>query len=118
MVKTTKTTKTEKVTKSEFKLSKEPYDAAIPKGFNFDTFKALKKKNFKDEALYYEHRAFEMKFKAEKFEAQAEEIRKLGSPSERRKKKQIIKLQSKMDELKEQLSAQGIDVEALLAEKK
>lgn len=118
MVKVTKTEKPKEqkiVARKPFKVTGE-YEEAVPEGFDFGTYKPLKKKNFKQDYLWYLHKAAEMKFKAERYEKEAEEIKKLGSPAERAKKKQIIRLQSKMAELKEQLSAQGIDVEALLAE--
>ena len=109
--------KTSKVAKARvaFKISATPYDVALPEGFDFKVHKILKKKNFTTEALYYEHRVLEMEFKAEKFAALAEECRTMGSAADRRKKKQIVKLNSKMNELKAQLIAQGIDVEALIA---
>ena len=109
--------KTVKVSKGRtgFKVSETPYDVTMPDGFNFKDYKPLKKKNFKDEALYFEHRAEEMAYKMTAFKAQAEEARTTGSAADRRKKKQIVKLNAKMNELKEQLVAQGIDVEALIA---
>ena len=93
-------------------------EVAMPDGFSFAKHTALKKGDFKDEAIYCEHRAEQMNFKAKVWNEKAKEIRELGSPSERKKKKQVIKLSQKMDELKKQLAAQGIDVEALLAAEK
>jgi len=109
--------KTSKVSKGRtgFKVSNELYDTCLPVGFNFKEFKPLKKRNFATEALYFEHRAEEMAYKMRAFTAQAEESRTMGSAADRRKKKQIVKLSEKMKELKAQLSAQGIDVEALIA---
>ena len=109
--------KTSKVAKARvaFKISETPYDVTVPEGFDFKVHKVLKKKNFATEALYYEHRVEEMNFKAAKFAALAEESRTMGSAADRRKKKQIVRLNSKMNELKAQLIAQGIDVEALIA---
>ena len=107
--------KSEKKTKAGFKVSDKPYDTAVPTDFNFENFKPLKKKNFVSDHLYFMHRANEMSFKRTAFLVKAEEAKKLGSSSEQRKKKQIVKLQSKMDELKQQLEAQGVDVKALLA---
>lgn len=104
-----------KQARKPFKVTGE-YEDAVPEGFDFGAYKPLKKKNFKQEYLWYLHKAAEMEFKATKYKTEAEEIKKLGSPAERMKKKQIIRLQSKMDELKKQLTEQGIDVEALLAE--
>jgi len=109
--------KTVKVNKKRegFKIAKEPYDVTMPEGFNFKDYKPLKKRNFTTEALYYDHRAEEMAYKMAGFRAQAEECRTMGSAADRRKKKQIVRLNSKMNELKAQLIAQGIDVEALIA---
>lgn len=100
--------------KTGFKISKNSYDVVIPDGFNFKDYKPLKKKNFKTDELYYRHRVKEMEFKMEAFVVKADEAKKLGSSSDRRKKKQIIKLQAKIIELKRLLTDQGIDVEALL----
>ncbi len=98
----------------DFKISKDPYDVAVPDDFNFKDYKTLKKKNFKDDELYYRHRAEEMEFKREAFVVKADEAKRLGSSSDRRKKKQIVKLQVKVTELKQLLTDRGIDVEALL----
>lgn len=103
-----------KATKTAFKISEKAYDVAVPKGFDFKIFKSLKKKNFTTEPLYFEHRAAEMVYRQEDFLAKAEESRKYGSTADRRKKKQYIKLQAKMIELKAQLTEQGVDVVALL----
>lgn len=101
-------------TKTGFKISKDPYDVAVPNGFNFKDYKSLKKKNFKTDELYYRHRAEEMEFKREAFVVKADEAKKLGSSSDQRKKKQIVKLQAKIVELKQLLTDQGIDVKTLL----
>jgi len=93
-----------------------PFKEAVPEGFNFKVNKTLKKRDFTADHLFYEHRAAEMNFKATLFTAQAEEAKKIGSSADRNRLKRVIKLQEKMDELKEQLTAQGIDVTKLLAE--
>jgi hypothetical protein len=104
-----------KVTKrTGFKIAAEPYDVAVPPGFNFLNYKPLKKKNFATEALYYEHRVAEMDFKSDSFAAQAEEARKFGDSKQRNKAKKIVKLNEKMAELRKQLTAQGINVDELL----
>lgn len=105
-------TKTAK--KTGFKVSEKPYGVAVPEAFSFKDHKPLRKKNFENEALFYEHKAAEMDYKRGDFLGKAEEARKLGSPKERAKKRQIIKLQEKMSELRKQLEGQGIDVDALL----
>ncbi len=91
------------------------YEVAMPDGFDFAKHYPVQKRNFANEALYYDHRAAEMQFKKEQFEAHAEICRTQGSAADRRKAKQIVKLQSKVDELRAILEAQGINVEELLA---
>jgi len=93
-----------------------PFDSVMPPEFDFKTHKTLKKKDFTADHLYFSHRAAEARFKAEQFDAQAEEAKKLGSAKDRGKAKRLIKLTEKMAELKEQLAGQGIDVEKLLAD--
>lgn len=86
--------------KTGFVISKELYVVAVPDGFNFKDYKALKKKNFKTDELYYNHRAKEMEFKHDAFVVMADEAKTLGSSSDRRKKKRIVKLQIIVTELK------------------
>lgn len=87
---------------------------AVPDDFAFDTMKPLKKKSFATDAAYFEYRAKEMDHKADKFRAQAEESKKAGTGAERNKAKKLVKLQSKIAELRAQLEAQGVDVEELI----
>lgn len=110
-----KTVEIKKTKREAFKISKEPYDVAMPEGFTFVDFKLLKRANFTTEALYFEHRAEEYRYKTNMFDARAVESRTMGSSADRRKKKQIVRLNEKMNELKAQLTEQGIDVEALIA---
>lgn len=91
------------------------YDVAVPEGFDFDKFRPLKKRDFTSEHLFYEHKAAQMDHKAAAFRAQGEEAKKLGSTKERAKAKRLIKMTEKMAELRKQLEAQGIDVDAVLA---
>lgn len=110
---------TVKTTVSTFdpKSKDAKYDVAVPEGFSFDEHKALKKKNFEPDALYYEHRAVQLELKAKKFREKADEAKKYGSRKTQAMAKKTLKLQEKMDELKAQLAAQGIDVESLLKAK-
>lgn len=87
---------------------------ALPEDFDFATMKGLKKKDFATDAAYYEYRAKELEARAAKFRTQAEEAKKMGTGTERKNAKRLVKLQEKMAELKAQLSAQGVDVESLL----
>jgi len=92
-----------------------PFKVAMPEGFNFKVNKVLKKRDFTADHLFFEHRVAEMEYKAEIFKVQAEEAKKIGSSADRNRLKRVMKLQEKMDELKAQLTEQGIDVGALLA---
>ena len=115
-------TKTKKGKKAVFELvgSKDekvyPFTAAVPEGFDFKTNRSLKKKDFKEDYLYFEHRAEECDFRSVAYREEAAEVKKLGSAKDRGKAKRLVKLQDKMVELKEQLSKQGVDVEKLLAD--
>jgi len=93
-----------------------PFKEAMPEGFNFKVNRGLRKRDFTADHLFFEYRALEMDAKAIIFRAQAEEAKKIGSSADRNRLKRVIKLQEKMNELKEQLSAQGIDVDKLLAD--
>lgn len=86
----------------------------LPGDFDFATMKGLKKKDFATDAAYYEYRAKELEARAAKFRTQAEEAKKMGTSAERKNAKRLVKLREKMDELKAQLAAQGVDVESLL----
>jgi len=92
-----------------------PFKDAVPEGFDFKLHRALKKRDFSADYLFYEFRAAEMDYKGSLFRDQAEEAKKLGSAADRGRAKRLIKLQEKMSELKEQLTAQGINVDELLA---
>ena len=109
-----KTTTVSKKKKTNFKIREKAYDVKVPVNFNFDDYKPLKKKNFTTEALYFEHRRAAALHQAEVFGKKAEESRTLGSTKERRQKKQVVKMQEKMSELRKQLEDQGIDVKKLL----
>ncbi len=93
-----------------------PFTEALPEGFDFKICKSLKKKDFKEDHLYFEHRAAEFDAKAVAYREEAAEVKKLGSAKDRGKAKRLVKMQEKMSELKEQLTKQGIDVEKLLAD--
>lgn len=113
-----KDVKPEKVKKGkvEFKPGTDvKYGVPVPEGFDFSTYKPLKKKNFETEALYFRHRATEMEEKSLSFIAKAQESEKYGSTADRKKAKQLVKLTQKIKELKAKLTDEGINVEELLA---
>jgi hypothetical protein len=91
-----------------------PFKVPVPENFDFDTFKALKKRDFASDEMFYRYRAAEMEHKAAGFITKAEEAKKMGSAADRGKAKRLIKLQEKMAELKKQLTEQGVNVDELL----
>ena len=92
-----------------------PFTEVIPKGYDIKVHALLKKRDYASDHLFYEFRAIEMENKAVAFRVLAEEAKKLGSAKDRGRAKRFVKLTEKMDELKQQLLAQGVDVAALLA---
>lgn len=95
-----------------------PFKEATPEGYEFGKFKPLKKRDFVEDWLYYEHRAQEMEAKAKAFHEQADESKKLGSGKQRAKAKRLVKLRTQIAELTQALKDQGIDVEQLLADQR
>lgn len=91
-----------------------PFTEVEPEGFDFKVHKSLKKRDFAADHLFYLYRATELDNKAAAFRKQAEDAEKLGSVKDRGRMKRLVKLQDKVAELKQQLEAQGVDVEELL----
>lgn len=101
-------------TKFNAKDSDAKYDVAMPDGFDFNHNKPLRRKNFTHDALFFEHKAAEMNFKATRFRGQAAEAKALGSRADRAKAKKLQRLNGKMAELVAELRAQGVDTDVLL----
>lgn len=81
----------------------------VPEDFNFDTMKGLRKSDFSSKSAFYQYRAAECRFRAEKFDAMSVDTAKKGGKDGRR----LAKMIAQIAKLRETLSAQGIDVEAL-----
>jgi hypothetical protein len=88
----------------------------IPEDFDFRLHKVIKRKQFKDEANWFELKALEMEGKAKAYRKQAEDFKKLGSVKDRNKAKRLVQMRNRMAELMAELKAGGTDVEALLAD--
>ena len=110
-----KTRKAREPKYAAFSLKAAPFDVAMPEGFTFDEHKPLKRKDFQHDRFYFAHKAEAYDFLADKMRAAAENAAKYGSRKERTKAKRLERLQAKMNELRAELEADGIDVEALLA---
>ena len=89
--------------------------ASTPPDFDFKGMKPLKKKDFVGEGEFLEYKAAECEAKAADFREKAKEAKLTGNKADKSKAKRLKKIMSKAAELREQLKAQGVDVDALLA---
>jgi hypothetical protein len=76
--------------------------------------KPLMRGDFKDEAVFLEHRAAQFDAQAKKLREEAEQVRKFG-PGGKGKVQKLQKVQGELDALIAHLKAQGMDVDAVLA---
>jgi len=101
--------------RAEYPVAKDAALEATPDDFNFKKFPLLKREVFKDDGFWYLHRAEGGEFKAAELRAKAEEFLKFGNVKDRLKASKLRKMQDKMEELKAELEAAGVDVEDLLS---
>lgn len=87
-----------------------------PPDFDFDKHASLKKRDFATDWQFFTHKTKDLQFRADAWKAKAEEAKKLGSGKEKAKAKKLLKIQAQMKELRAQLEAQNVDVDAILAE--
>jgi hypothetical protein len=85
-----------------------------PTDWSISKHKPLAKKNFADEAVYYDGKAAMYEKMAANARREAETSRKLGGLADRGKAKKLIKMQEKFLELRKQMEADNIDVDAIL----
>jgi hypothetical protein len=105
------------------KVKRERVQYPIPEGgleiyptdYDSKKFKPLKKKDFKDEALYIEARATHLETQAKNLREEAANMRKMGGVKDKGKAKRLLAMQKRMAELKASLAGEGVDVDALLA---
>jgi len=88
----------------------------VPPDFDPSKHKGLKKKDFAEEATYFEYRAQMAEMAAKAFRVKAEESKAMGSSKDRAAGKRLKKMMVKAKELRAQLVAQGVDVDAFLGE--
>ena len=82
-----------------------PFKVAVPEGFDFKIHANLKKKDYVGDHLYFEMRAVGAELAAVAFRELAAEAEKMGSTKDRAKAKKLVKMTSKLSELKQQLIA-------------
>lgn len=85
----------------------------VPEDFDPKKHKPLKRKDFKDEAVFLEIRADQMEAAAKRLREEAKAVR-AGGGKDKGKAKKLIAMQKRMAELQAQLTADGVDVEALM----
>ena len=86
----------------------------VPETYDEKVHRPLRKENFEGDDWYYIHKAEQLEAQAQWNRKQAEDYRKLGGVQDRAKAKRLLDMQSRMAELKAQLAADGVDVEALM----
>lgn len=107
---------------------KKPADGfkeAMPKDFDFKLHKPLKKADFGSTALFMQHkasfidyRADGMKELANKMRAKAERFAALGDDKTAKKVKKAERIQKQLAELSKELEGSGIDINKILEEAK
>lgn len=93
---------------------KEPL-TEVPMDFDFSKYRPLKKRDFAEEHMFYEHKAMELEAKAKLYREDAAESKALGSTADRAAARKLVAMTAKLDELRKGLADAGIDVDALLA---
>ena len=96
--------------------TKEPARLVLkdwPEDFDPKKHKPLLKRDFETEAPWLINRAEKLEAQAKAYRDEAEMVKKLGSKQDRAKAKKLIQMRDRMAELRAQLEAEGIDVDAL-----
>lgn len=89
--------------------------SSTPDGFDFTKNRPLKKKDFTKPSAFMDYAADALEAKAKLFRAKAEDMRKTGDGKGGGKANRLLKMMEKAQKLREELRAQGIDVDALLS---
>lgn len=87
----------------------------IPKDYDRTKHLPLRRRDFEDEAKWFDMRANEFDVKAFAHRKMAEEFRTLGSAKDRAKARRLVSMQKQMADLRKTLEDEGVDVDALLA---
>lgn len=87
----------------------------VPKDWDPQKHKGLRRKDFADDALFFDWRADRLELQAKGYRQQAEEFRKLGSVKDRARAKKLLSMQKRIEDLKQQLAGEGVNVNELLA---
>jgi len=105
----------EKVKKTKYPVPNDGL-AEWPADFDEKVHQPLKVVDFKDPIVFLDHKAAGYEARAKAIRAEIEEI-KIAGPGGVKKANKLLKVTAELDALKELLKAQGMDVEALLAQR-
>lgn len=86
-----------------------------PKEWDPKIHKPLRRKDFANDVTFLNRKADHYEIMAKRFRQEAIDSEKLGGLKERGKAKKLLQMQRKFEELKAQLKADNVDVEAILA---
>jgi len=92
-----------------------PFETA-PDDFSTKKHQPLKKTDFREDWFYHDWKAIEFDRMATQSRERADVSRKMGTGAQRKDRGKLLKLRARMAELAAALEADGVDVEALLAE--
>ena len=87
----------------------------VPTDFDPKAHQALKRAHFKEEWMYFEFKAQQLEGKVKELRDQAAESKALGNSEDRAKKKKALAMMKRLEALKAELTADGVDVDELLA---
>lgn len=88
---------------------------AAPEDFDPKANKPLQRKDFADEATFFEMQANVYEARAKRCREKAEESKKLGGAKDKQKAKKLISMTKRLNELKASLQEEGFDVDSLMA---
>jgi hypothetical protein len=89
--------------------------AELPSDYDPAAHAPLKKKDFKEEASYYDYRASMARRAVTRFETLAAEARAGGSTKDKATEKRLARVAAQMEKLKAAIRAGGGDPDAILA---
>jgi hypothetical protein len=102
-------------------LNEEGKLTAVPENHDAKKHLPLRKSDFAEETLFFDFRANELEVRgnatlalAKKMREQSATFKKFGDPKKRAQVKRAQRMVEQLAKLKEQLSAEGVDVDAIL----
>ncbi len=87
----------------------------IPEDWETKKHQALKRAYFQEEWMFFEFKAQQFDAKAIEYRKESEESKALGNSEDRAKRKKALAMAKRLETLKAELEADGVDVESLLA---